>query len=253
MNKGLRDLIKDKGLRDLIKKLYGPETASTYPSTGPAQLGYDEYRRALAAGCDRISKARVLEIGCGTGRYFHCLSNMSFFMGLDLSADMLRIADNARKDSLEMKNITSLLMEGDVESVQFVPYSFDFIYSIGVLGEYAPFEQQLCDSIASWLAPGGTAYFTVVDKTAYQQARPKPARPGFREAIRRAVVKSPLPGFMGKYGRKFCRPYDFSQLFKSMDEMVRIFDSCSVPIQYSISQFWDTKHPKLGCLITRTF
>src|SRR5689334_17015007 len=36
----------------------------------------------------------VLDIGCGTGRYFHCLRNVNKLTGLDLSAEMLRAAQN---------------------------------------------------------------------------------------------------------------------------------------------------------------
>src|SRR5207244_6969892 len=35
---------------------------------------------------------RVLEAGCGTGRYFHCLENVEQLVGLDLSPEMLESA-----------------------------------------------------------------------------------------------------------------------------------------------------------------
>src|ERR1044071_50686 len=37
---------------------------------------------------------RALEVGCGTGRYFHCLTHVEELTGLDISEDMLRSAEN---------------------------------------------------------------------------------------------------------------------------------------------------------------
>ena len=75
-----------------MKKRYGPEVAASYPVTGPGRPGYDIYGGALAEVCAGKSGLRVLDLGCGTGRYFHCLNNISCLVGIDISPDMLEVA-----------------------------------------------------------------------------------------------------------------------------------------------------------------
>src|SRR6266404_5790826 len=37
---------------------------------------------------------KALDVGCGTGRYFHCLTNVEELTGIDISEDMLAAAAN---------------------------------------------------------------------------------------------------------------------------------------------------------------
>src|SRR5437867_2451402 len=41
----------------------------------------------------------VLDVGCGTGRYFHCLKNVEQLVGIDVSPDMLRAAESPVRES----------------------------------------------------------------------------------------------------------------------------------------------------------
>src|SRR5882757_10066097 len=46
----------------------------------------------------------ALEVGCGTGRYFHCLTNVDELTGLDISEEMLRAAENpVRQEQISIK------------------------------------------------------------------------------------------------------------------------------------------------------
>src|SRR3954453_15481500 len=36
----------------------------------------------------------VLDAGCGTGRYFHCIRNVQRLVGIDVSPDMLKAAES---------------------------------------------------------------------------------------------------------------------------------------------------------------
>src|SRR5688572_4610688 len=42
----------------------------------------------------------VLEAGCGTGRYFHCLRNVERLVGLDISPEMLAAARHPVRENL---------------------------------------------------------------------------------------------------------------------------------------------------------
>jgi len=103
----------------------------------------------------------VLDLGCGTGRYFAALRNVNELVGLDASVAMLAEAANpVGAGHITAKTIQ--LVEGDVLTHRFVPDSFDLIYSIGVLAEHTPFDSRIVDNVAAWLRPGGRFAFTTV-------------------------------------------------------------------------------------------
>lgn len=105
---------------------------------------------------------RVLEVGCGTGRYFHCLANVETLVGIDIAPEMIRqAADPIRKSEITAKTIQ--LECADISSYQPGEAKFDLIYSIGVLGEYCPFDATVVLRLAGMLEPGGTLFVTAVD------------------------------------------------------------------------------------------
>lgn len=105
---------------------------------------------------------KVLEVGCGTGRYFHALNNTVQLTGIDISGHMLKLAETPLKG--EEVNIPVInLVEGSVFDHDFGKEKFDFIYSIGVLAEHAPFTPQICSKLYNLLNDEGALYFTAVD------------------------------------------------------------------------------------------
>ncbi|MCB0698464.1 MAG: class I SAM-dependent methyltransferase [Chitinophagales bacterium] len=105
---------------------------------------------------------KVLEIGCGTGRYFHVLENTEELTGIDISESMLNMAKEPVRSS-DVKVPIINLIQGSVFEHDFGTEKFDFIFSIGVLGEHTPLPQDLCHKIYNLLNDGGCFYFTVVD------------------------------------------------------------------------------------------
>jgi ubiquinone/menaquinone biosynthesis C-methylase UbiE len=104
----------------------------------------------------------VLDVGCGTGRYFYCLKNVEQLIGIDLCEEMLRIAENpVRREEITVQNIE--LRCENAHLVSFLPNSFDFIYSLGMFGNGCPVTLDLCDKFHEWLAPGGRILFDAVD------------------------------------------------------------------------------------------
>ena len=126
----------------------------------------------------------VLDIGCGTGRFFHTLKNTGELWGIDVSANMLAYAnDPVKKEEVQIAEIK--LIEGNVFNYDFGAKKFDFIYSVGVLGEHAPFDMEMANKIYDLLMPGGKTFFTIVDL----DDRKSPQRK-FIEALYPAFPKS---------------------------------------------------------------
>lgn len=105
---------------------------------------------------------KVLDVGCGTGRYFHCLTNVEALTGMDISEEMLRAAETpVRQELIAVKNIRRI--RGNIYLTSFEPGSFDFIYSLGMFGNGCPVTAELCNKFHDWLLPGGKLFFNTVD------------------------------------------------------------------------------------------
>ena len=103
----------------------------------------------------------VLDLGCGTGRYFSAVTNVNRLVGLDASGPMLTEAAHPHAaDRITARSVQ--LVEGDALTYGFAPGSFDLIYSIGVLAEHTPFDARIVSNAAAWLRPGGRFAFTTV-------------------------------------------------------------------------------------------
>jgi SAM-dependent methyltransferase len=130
----------------------------------------------LGAVCDRFrDPIDVLDLGCGTGRYFWGLRGAASIVGLDASAPML---DEARTPlhGERLKDLSMMLVRGDLMTHQFAPASFDLVYSIGVLAEHVPLNRALVDRVQTWLRPGGRFAFTTVHPLSASVPRTLPRR-----------------------------------------------------------------------------
>jgi SAM-dependent methyltransferase len=103
----------------------------------------------------------VLDLGCGTGRYFFALENVRRLVGLDASDAMLAEAKSPpHADRVRAGSIT--LVHGDLLTHPFSAGEFDLVYSIGVLAEHAPLTRELVQRVHGWLRAGGRFAFTTV-------------------------------------------------------------------------------------------
>ena len=116
----------------------------------------------LGAICEGYSHPiDVLELGCGTGRYFHTLSNVRRLVGIDVSQPMLEHARTPSGDVVVLPEQITLI-EDDFLQHEFGAGEFDFVYSIGVLAEQTPFDRALAARVHRWLRPGGRFAFSAV-------------------------------------------------------------------------------------------
>jgi SAM-dependent methyltransferase len=103
----------------------------------------------------------VIDLGCGTGRYFRCLRNVNSLIGVDVSPDMLRLARHPVGEDDILFPIT--LMCNSIADVNFADGSFDLVYAMGVFGHYLPLDAYILDNVSRMLKKGGKFVFTTVD------------------------------------------------------------------------------------------
>ena len=153
---------------------FGARIAADYDRGAPQYRHDDEIEvrsenhQRLGGNLRRICRSlshpvRVLELGCGTGRYFHWLDNVDLLVGTDISAEMLKQAEHPVLEN-EVTAREVRLIRGNLYEISFEPGSFDFIYSLGVLGYGAALTDELGQRLAHWLAPGGRLYFDAIEK-----------------------------------------------------------------------------------------
>jgi SAM-dependent methyltransferase len=121
----------------------------------------------------------VLDLGCGTGRYFWALTGVRDLVGIDASAAMLAEARHPfNAERITAKNVT--LIEGDLFAQDFESARFDLVYSIGVLAEHVPLDTTVVDHVRRWLKPGGRFAFTTVH----------PDSPSIPKTLKRRIGRS---------------------------------------------------------------
>ncbi|MGC3974043.1 MAG: class I SAM-dependent methyltransferase [Nitrospira sp.] len=102
------------------------------------------------AGC------RILDLGCGTGRYLRLASHKAALVGLDLSRGML---ERARRQTPPA--IGATWVQASVQRIPFVLQSFDRIVS-GLVLDHVHDLADFFRGIATVLRPGGRAIVTAV-------------------------------------------------------------------------------------------
>ena len=104
----------------------------------------------------------VLDLGCGTGRYFAALRNVNALVGLDASGPMLAEAANPiGAERITAKTIQ--LVEGDVLTHQFAPGELrPDLFDRRARRAHALRQPRSSTTSARWLRPGGRFAFTTV-------------------------------------------------------------------------------------------
>lgn len=148
-----------------LRNIYD-ETAQKYRQQDEEHISGADYKHLSRLLKDvSMSFSRqidVMDLGCGTGRYFHCLANVRRLVGLDISQEML----DAAKTPVKRNQVTAgeiVLIQGDLFSANLPPQSFDLIYCLGVFGNGCEASKEVCAKIYDCLKPGGIWFFDATD------------------------------------------------------------------------------------------
>jgi len=99
-----------------------------------------------------LNRKRVLDLGCGSGRYTKILLNMGVkVVGIDPSKELISIATN------EIPNVDFKI--GSAENIPFSDSRFDFVFA-GMVIQYFSNPQKAFKEVSRVLRPGGRFVFT---------------------------------------------------------------------------------------------
>lgn len=100
----------------------------------------------------------MLDLGCGTGRWFHVILKADFILGVDFSDEMLNKAKEMIYGERHTNNIN--LVRSDIFNLPLKKDIFDCVFSIGVLAEHTPLNDEVFEEVGRILKRGGLFLFT---------------------------------------------------------------------------------------------
>ena len=148
---------------------YSPTSAAAYREADDAAKDTDTH----AGKCQEIRDLALrfprpidmLDLGCGTGRYFHCVQNVKSLVGVDPSEHMLQ---HARQPVLG-GNRNVHLIRSSVHEVAFAPQAFDLVICVGVLTLWCPLDGFVLERIAEMVRRDGSFFCTLIEYAPVQQ------------------------------------------------------------------------------------
>jgi SAM-dependent methyltransferase len=191
----------------------------------------------LRAVCERFTPPiDVLDLGCGTGRYFHALVHVRRLVAIDVSAPMLERARCPVGDvSIPAERRT--LVEGDFLRHEFGAGEFDLVYSIGVLAEHAPFDETIASRVKRWLKPGGRFAFTTVHPMSFSVPR----------TLGRRIGEQVLPILPGGLRQRLRGRLMRDGLYADEERVANVLSAANLGVE-SIERFESDVHLHVLCV-----
>jgi ubiquinone/menaquinone biosynthesis C-methylase UbiE len=188
---------------------------------GATRSAIEEWGVALREAAGALSTdAKIIDIGCGTGRYFNWIAQGALLVGVDLSHMMLQQAHNPVR--AEAIRVPFQLVEGDARRLPFGATTFDLAYSLGVLAEHVTLDAKAVGEAMRVLKSGGIFLFS---------ARP-PTRRGWLRSLRHALAVARfalLFGWMSERRRKW---FYVGRHSASEAEIGRVLSASGSSIEY---------------------
>jgi SAM-dependent methyltransferase len=189
------------------------------------------FGRWLGAVCDACGQdLDVLDLGCGTGRYFHALRGVRRLTGIDISKPMLeRARTPVDADAITVRTIT--LIEADFLDYDFGEARFDLVYSVGVLAEHSPFDDAVAARVHRCLKPGGRFAFTAVHPQSFSVPR----------TMKRAVAERLLPVTSGRLRQRLRARLMWGGLYADEERIREVLEGTRFEIE-SLDDFQSDVH-----------
>ncbi|MGC2412972.1 MAG: class I SAM-dependent methyltransferase [Stellaceae bacterium] len=171
---------------------------------------FDRGRRAAIAAADRVG-GRILEVGVGTGISLPDYSADNRIVGIDLSAAMLRRAQQ-RVTELSLTNVEQLEVM-DAEHLSFPDASFDVVVANHVISTI-PHPEAGLDECARMLRPGGEMILI--------------SRVGAEAGLRR-IIERLLQPIVRRLGWRTEFPWEMFARWTERRDDVRLIERRAVP------------------------
>jgi SAM-dependent methyltransferase len=113
-----------------------------------APVSRDRFMRATGWSRDTLVGTRVLDVGCGAGRF----AEIALSLGASVVAVDYSSAVDACRANLPDANLQ--VAQADVYGLPFAPGTFDFVYSLGVI-QHTPDVEKTIAALARQVKPGG--------------------------------------------------------------------------------------------------
>ena len=236
---------KENVHNSLSKKWFSGKEVDLYPTAAPVGEAYSVYADTLRAACANGSgPLSILELGCGTGRYFFFLSNVKKLTGVDISGDMLKSAAlNIEKNLPALVPVTNFV-NSSIEAFN-TNEKYDFIFSIGTLGEYCVFNGEVLGRILSYLEPKGFLFFTIVDSESFANDE----YVGLRKRMFRSVLKLFPEKIRTRFDARALIIADWKDLFLSRDQVEAVLKASPVPLKWELTKAKDSLHVHHICKV----
>jgi 2-polyprenyl-3-methyl-5-hydroxy-6-metoxy-1,4-benzoquinol methylase len=148
-------------------------------------ISKDRLTRSLGGALDVVKGKKVLEAGCGAGRF----SEILLEAGAHLNAVDLSTAVEANyKNCNSFPNYS--VCQASILELPFAPEQFDVVICIGVV-QHTPNPEQTMDALCKQVKPGG---LLVIDHYTY----------GYASTLSRRLLRSLLLRLPGKVALPFC-------------------------------------------------
>lgn len=156
-----------KAFADRNENIYLRDNYKKFKETNKMKKSLELRFKSLGFNLKKIKNLKVLDAGCGPGRFTYILSSYhpKKIYGLDLSIRNIRIA----KKVFKKKNIKFL--QGNVLNLPFKKESFDFVYSSGVLHHTTNLKKGLKELIRVVKKNGYIYLYIYADGGIYWRAR----------------------------------------------------------------------------------
>ena len=208
------------------------EEAAQYRRDDEIEVRTENHRRICGnlrrIACSFGRQINVLDVGCGTGRHFHCLANVDTLVGLDISAEMLQAAaEPVKKQEISAQNIRLLCR--NVYDHSFPSGFFDFIYSLGLFGHGSQLTIELGTKFHDWLSADGRLYFDTIESVSdpFSAAKNK---------LKRAIYPLLPPGARRRLAEREARLPFFTITREQVDTVMRRSGFTDFVIAASISR-----------------